>query len=70
VTKAEHLSTWSTTRDRLEADLAMMTKRSAKLDIETDQAKAALSVAERNLEALSATATQRETALLSQAERI
>lgn len=68
--KAEHLSTWNTARERLEADLAMMTKSSAELRIETNQAKASLSIAERNLEALSSAAAQREAALLSQAKQI
>lgn len=68
--QAEHLSTLNTARERLEADLAMLTNRSAGLQIESDQAKAALSKAERNLEALSAAAAQREAALLSQTERI
>ena len=67
---AEQLSAWNAARGRMEADLAMLTNRSAGLQIETDQAKAALSITERNLETLSAAAAQREAALLSQAKRI
>lgn len=68
--QAEHLSTWNTTREHLEADLATMTKRSSKLQVEVDQAKAALAATERNLQASSAAAAQREAALLSQTERL
>jgi len=66
----ERLATWNATRDRIEADLAMMTMRSTRQQIDVDQAKEALSAAERNLQTLSNAAAQREAALLSQTERL